>query len=173
VHVAGDFQNWDATKTILYSFGSNVYEVISYVTAGTYAYKFYNGNLAGTVETVPLACATNNNREIAVTGDIVLPEVCFNACVSCSLTGINTIGNQSFSVLSPNPANSLSRMLFADQRDLHQVFITDLTGKHVRSYVNINGTALEIKRENMDAGIYFVHVVSDENTSSFYKLIFE
>ena len=28
VHIAGDFQGWDAAKNILYSFGSNIFEVI-------------------------------------------------------------------------------------------------------------------------------------------------
>src|SRR5689334_19803480 len=32
VHVAGDFQGWDPSKIMLYSFGSGVYEIIAYLS---------------------------------------------------------------------------------------------------------------------------------------------
>src|SRR6185436_20741908 len=66
VHIAGDFQGWDPSKIMLYSFGSDVYEIISYVNPGTYEYKFYNGNTGGSMENIPALCSVNTNREIVV-----------------------------------------------------------------------------------------------------------
>ena len=173
VHVAGDFQGWDPAQTYLYSFVPGIYEIISYVTTGTYNYKFYNGNTSGTSETVPLACSVNGNREIAVTADTVLEAICFDGCVLCSLTGVEDIQNIAPNTLSPNPAQISSILTFNDNVTQHHVLIIDITGRIVRSYDIYNDNILELKKGNLNTGIYFVNSIDANNNSRKAKLIFE
>lgn len=81
VHVAGAFQGWDPMTTPLTDIGGGIYEVtLDSLTAGTYAYKFVNGNAWGFDESVPSDCATDNNRVIEITGNTTVPVVCFASC---------------------------------------------------------------------------------------------
>lgn len=93
VHVAGNFQaaagfgaDWQPNTTRLYqvaTLNTNLYERIVYVPAGTYQYKYLNGNAWGDDESVPSACAVSNNREINVSAASVLGPVCYAMCVAC------------------------------------------------------------------------------------------
>jgi hypothetical protein len=172
-HVAGDFQGWDPATTRLYSFGSSIYEIIAYVTAGTYQFKFYNGNTAGASEIVPVTCAVNNNREIQATADIVMSPICFNACVLCSLTDIDDAPASTNISVYPNPAAQSGMITFGSSAMNRQVFLTDVSGRTVRVY-EINGAAsLEIERGNLDAGVYFIKSYAAGKPEATAKLIFE
>ncbi len=92
VHVAGSFQaaagfpgDWDpATTALTDPDGDNIYEVTVSVPAGTYQYKFVNGNAWGSDESVPSSCAVSNNREVVVAASaITTPNVCFGSCDPC------------------------------------------------------------------------------------------
>ena len=94
VHVAGDFQGWDPSKTRMVnyagdgSFTGTVYQHIGYVatgaTGGATQYKFVNGNAWGQDEGVPSSCAVGGNRTFgASTNDSLLARVCFGSCDDC------------------------------------------------------------------------------------------
>lgn len=92
VSIAGDLQgaavgmgwsNWTPGQTVLTDPDmDNIYTVTFRLPAGTYGYKFVNGTAWGQDESVPSACAVNNNREIVVSGTapITVPVVCFATC---------------------------------------------------------------------------------------------
>lgn len=99
VHIAGDLviPNWEPKAYNMANlFTSNkVYEFIAYVSAGTYAYKFVNGNEWGpngvNSESVPSGCSVSNNRQIIVsTEDVTASKVCYNSCVACPTAPIPT-----------------------------------------------------------------------------------
>ena len=86
VSVAGDFQGWAPGKTRMANlFSSNkIYEAIVFVSAGSYGYKFVNGDAWGSDESVPSGCATNGNRTITVgTSDETVAKVCYGSCSAC------------------------------------------------------------------------------------------
>lgn len=85
VHIAGSIQGWDPSKTQMYNVaGGTVYEYIAYLDAGSYEYKFVNGNAWGKDESVPSGCATNNNRAVTVSNaDIDQAAVCYGSCSAC------------------------------------------------------------------------------------------
>lgn len=91
VRIAGNFQqaagfpnNWDPSATQLTQVGtSTVYAVTVNLPAGSYEYKFINGNAWGSDESVPAACAVNGNRGVTVSGPTVVPVVCFGMCTAC------------------------------------------------------------------------------------------
>ncbi len=87
VSVAGDFQGWSPGKTRmanLFSSDNKIYEVIIYAAAGTYGYKFINGNAWGSDESVPSGCATSGNRTITVgSSNETVGKVCYGSCSAC------------------------------------------------------------------------------------------
>lgn len=173
-HVCGNFQSWDATKIPLYSFGANVYEIISYVTAGNYEYRFCNGNLLSTSEVVPAACVVNGSRGIGVPKDTVLATVCFASCSACDLTGIaeNKTLSKGFK-LFPNPATDHAFIEFTGENTSRMVYISDLSGRMIRSYNNVSSPLLLIEKGSLEQGVYFVSVSEPGTGAAVTKLIIE
>lgn len=172
IHVAGTHQGFDPATTRLYSFGANVFEIINYVTTGSYEYKYYNGNAAGTEELIPTACAVNSNRAIAVAIDTVLPAVCFGGCSACSATGISESKNNSTLSLFPNPTGNSATISFNDNETIHQVYITDLNGRLLKS-VHCATEKMIIEKGNFIPGTYLVTSVNSQNRTATSKLFFE
>lgn len=172
VHLAGSFQNWNPTAHTLYSFETNIYETIFYVTAGSYEYKFYNGNTASDSETVPSSCASNGNRAITVSADIVLAPVCYASCASCIGTSVKHYEAASSISLYPNPATDQVTIAFKEGNSSRSLSLKDISGKLVRSYSNINGSYFTIGKEDLQAGVYFLQVSSGNSGMSVHKLIF-
>jgi hypothetical protein len=85
VHLAGSFQGtWDPATIALTNTSGNIWEVtVPNVPAGNIEYKFVNGNAWGSDESVPAACAVNNNRGAAITVTTTLPTVCYAQCGAC------------------------------------------------------------------------------------------
>jgi len=90
IHVAGSFQaaagasgDWKPDETRLYDMdGDSIYKYAATLPSASYEYKFLNGNQWGDDETVPAACASNNNRPFTndAAKSLVLPAVGFGAC---------------------------------------------------------------------------------------------
>jgi alpha-amylase len=172
VHVAGSFQEWNPAKTRLYSFDGTIYELIVFVTSGTYQYKYYNGNTLATSETVPATCATSSNRSIAVANDTALATVCFSACALCAATSISETELLESITMYPNPAANSALINFNDQSPSHNINIADIKGRILRSFQNYKETTLQIDREHLASGIYFIMIESTKNKKSL-KLVFE
>ncbi|MFT4682579.1 MAG: hypothetical protein ACJAU0_001261 [Flavobacteriales bacterium] len=84
VHVAGDFQGWDADGTPMSDDDADgIYEVTVAVALGSYEYKFINGNdwegLDNDNESVPADCNTNGNRLLVVEAAQTI-TYCYNQC---------------------------------------------------------------------------------------------
>ncbi len=95
VSVAGSFQGWSPGKTRmtnLFSADNKIYEVIIFDTAGTYAYKFINGDAWKDAESVPSACGFGNdvNRNITIGSKDETLKVCFASCSACPSRPIPT-----------------------------------------------------------------------------------
>ena len=173
-HLCGSFQGWDPTKTILYSFGANVFEVIYYVTGINYEYKFCNGNTLATYETVPAACVVNGNRSINVPKDTVPSTVCFSSCSACNLSGIadNVLNGNNFTVF-PNPAADYIHIKLNGENHKYCIRIYDLSGRLAFETKNINETSLKLSAALFERGIYFISVNSAGETPLVKKLIIE
>lgn len=85
VSVAGDFQGWSPGSTILEDvLGDSLYRYIAYVpTTDTMNFKFLNGAAWGSDESVPSACAVNNNRQLIIANDTVFGPLCYAQCGPC------------------------------------------------------------------------------------------
>ena len=90
VNVNGTFNNWCGSCFVLTDpDGDNIWEGTAPLAAGNYEYKFTANGwglqeslLAGSSCT--LTTGNFTNRTLVVSGDVVLPVVCWGACVDCA-----------------------------------------------------------------------------------------
>lgn len=105
VHIAGSFAdansdgtidnpypNWDPSVLALTNAGNGIWSITLDLAAGSYEYKFINGNVWDITEffpaDAPCVQGTFGNRLITVgNANEILPVVCWNECVSCDLVG--------------------------------------------------------------------------------------
>lgn len=172
VHIAGTFQGNNPASTILYSFGGSVYEIISYMADGTYGYKFYNGNTQGDEEIIPGACSVNAAREVTVIEDVLMSPVCFGECSWCATGIADNFGSGNIEIF-PNPSVNVSRVMFNSNIISPMVQLSDVTGRIVREFRNINSEYVLIEKGNLDSGVYFVTVTGANSVTASSKLIFQ
>lgn len=171
VHVAGDFQGWDTQKNMLYSFGNDIYEIISYMPAAFYNFKYYNGNTVASTETVPTACALAGNRTVELIKDTILTTVCFSGCSACVTTSLNPSFAMERAYLSPNPSTAHTTLYFQDHQATHVVRLVDANGKNVCTYKDVEGDALFIEQENLAKGLYFFIIENEGYAPTVVKWI--
>jgi hypothetical protein len=101
VHIAGSFAdanndgtidnpypNWDPSVLALTNAGNGIWTITLDLAAGSYEYKFINGNVWDITEffpaDAPCVQGTFGNRSITVANaNEILPVVCWNECVAC------------------------------------------------------------------------------------------
>ena len=96
IHIAGGFQGWDPSATLLTDDDSDgVYELTIELPAdSTYEFKFINGASWDFVEDVPPTCQVevsgNDNRFVAVGADDteVTYHICWESCAACGMTTV-------------------------------------------------------------------------------------
>lgn len=104
VHVAGNFQGWDAGATPMTANGDGTYShTFTSDTAATYQYKFINGNAWGSDEGVPGACAFDGNRYVTVDGMMgeVSTLACYGNCAACGQSTVLFRVDMSNETVSP------------------------------------------------------------------------
>ena len=167
VHVAGDFQaaagfpgDWNPATTALSDADQDgIYEVTVQIPAGSYQYKFINGNAWGQDELAPAACAVGGtNRGLTVSGDTVLPAVCYSQCAPCatgnnfdvtfrvdmsqqtvSANGVHVAGNfQSAAGFPSNWNPGTTALSDADGDGIYEVTLSLPGGTYQYKYVNGN-----------------------------------
>lgn len=111
VHIAGGFQGWDPTATLMSDDDMDgVYEVTVELPAdSTYEFKFINGMAWDFVEDVPPTCqvevAGNDNRFLTLAADDteVNYHVCYGSCAACGMSTVRLRVDMSVEdAISPN-----------------------------------------------------------------------
>lgn len=178
MHTATDYNSFSSVKNTMVTFTANpspnIYEVINYVDAGTYHFNFINGNtLVNKEPSVPGACSNSGVRYITVSKDTVFPDVCYNYCVPCSMTGVKEItANQNKFNLFPNPAKS-SITVFSSNQMINTIEIYTVAGQLQLQEKSILSNHYLINNLNLSKGIYFVKVSDSNNQSQNIKLIID
>lgn len=137
VHIAGSFQSiaglgsdWNPGSTLVQDLdGDKIYEISVSLPAGTYQYKFINGNAWGMDENPPAACSVGNtnNREVQVENmALTLPVVPFNGCISKLRLAVN-LSNQTVSADGVHVMGDFQQAAgFAQNWDPNASSMTDL-----------------------------------------------
>lgn len=172
VHLAGSFQGWDPSSTLLTDLGSGVYGITLNMWSGEYhEYKFINGITWDSVETVPQECGVDDgqggyNRFIVIPEtDTTLTAVCYGSCDPCSTTGIQSPRKNSTGItITPNPSNGQAQIRFSLTEQSHvTIVIIDITGQLLRKVMEkdcTKGTHLVTLNESgLGCGLYLCQMI--------------
>jgi hypothetical protein len=174
IHVGDNMNAFSSTKIPLYSFGNNIYEIISYYQNNSYAFKYFNGNTFGDGETISGFCNVFGNRGLNVSKDTVLEAVCFNSCYACGITSIKEIKNDlSLFNAFPNPAKNNVTIQSAKNEIIEAIVIYSIAGQQVKHVSDINMTTITLSDLNLTAGLYTMKVSNSKKQSQYLKIIIE
>jgi hypothetical protein len=158
VHLAGSFNNWSPTATMLNLVNGTDYQVTVDLPVGTtIQYKYINGNTFTQAETVPSACGVDDgfggyNRSYtvpAVAGSV--DTVCFAQCIPC----IVSVSELTTDVLSlwPNPAVDALNIQSPEWMIGSSWVVSDMQGRTIRSG-RISSMKMIIVTNDLVPGIY-------------------
>jgi hypothetical protein len=158
---------------------------VNAICDGAFAYKFVNGdkNRVSDEENFPdttqRSCNQPNglggfNRSYTRTStNAVVINYVFNSCNAgrSPFVGLNESLLAGQVKVYPNPAQTYTVVEFNDNAASHQVQLTDLTGRVIRTYSNYSHNALRIEREGMAQGIYFIRIQNNAGEQATVKLV--
>jgi hypothetical protein len=87
-------------------------------------------------------------------------------------SGIKTFTKDNKVSVYPNPFNSYTTISFATEINNATVKIVDVLGKEVRT-VNFSGKQLMVEKGELNAGFYFIKVISEQNVIAQEKIIIQ
>ena len=105
IHIAGSFQGWQPGATSMVDEGDDIYSYTHTILEGSSVeYRFVNGNTSSGYESVPSQCSIDGNRFFnSISGDTILPVVCFSACDSCQQPEVMVTFRVDMSEVSVSP----------------------------------------------------------------------
>ena len=167
VHVIGNFQNWNRNESFMYSFGNKVHEYVAYIDSANCEFKFTNGV---SEETLTGSCKnTKGNRNITVTSDTIIKEVCFESCFDCIEASINKTVFANLVTIAPNPSNNVSIVTINSSNGPFTISIKDISGRTVMNYTNVE-TSISIQTSSLNSGIYLLNISNGTNFHTTLKL---
>ncbi len=110
VHLAGSFNNWSCTETLMSPETGSIYSATVILPENlSYTYRFVNGDTLTAMETVPVECGVLNSSGeyerimTLASNDTTLNQVCFGMCADCPLNVSVTFKvNMQNQIVSPN-----------------------------------------------------------------------
>ncbi len=182
LHMAGNFQaaaglagDWTPSESPLDdSDGNGIYTVTYTLPAGSYLYKYVNGNDWGDNEgldgtSLGSDCSTddgsgNINRDLTVSSDTILPVYIYDSCeINADATSIRDRMVKLGIRVAPNPMGEAAVLTFDNQQSqAFTVTVVAVDGRIVRQYDEVRSNQITIERGEMPAGLYFVNFVNEE-----------
>lgn len=104
------------------------------------------------------------------------PVFKYNICDTIKNTLLNNqdLRSTTTTLLAPNPMSNVSYLTFDNPRaEAFQVNLSNLVGQVVRSYSTVRGGVVEIQRNQLSTGIYFVRLTDESGKSLTEKLVIE
>jgi len=151
VYVAGSFNGWNPTESLMIPLGNGIYQLPIAINSGEdVSYKFINGT---TWESVPADCGVSDgfggfNRAFTATVNEEIAPVCFNECAACVVV----------------PTLTLTLTV-----EMTEVTISPM-GVHVAgSFNNFSPTATSM--EEISPAVYRTTVEVGQNEQVFFKFI--
>ncbi len=189
VSIAGNFQaaagqGADWTPGVLYATRTTgrIYVAKAGIPAGTYEYKFVNGDAWGKDEKVkdtdPCAAGKDGNRKLVVgTVDMKLDTVCFKHCVICSkVISTNDPKFDSAMTLFPNPAQDVINLNYEFNATTSlKVSLVNILGQTVYTADMpevTSGTAI-LDIHNLTSGTYMIQITDQNSRQSVKRFVIE
>ena len=174
VHVGTSMDAFSPTKVRLYSFGDSIYEIINYFPNNTYAYKYFNGNVSTTTETITGTCSVFGNRGLTLTKDTAMEMVCFSSCSACAPVSVNELSSKTSTFKAfPNPVKDMFVISSAQGEVIESVTVYNVSGQSVKEILAINNESATLNNLNLSSGLYMVRVTNKNKQTQYLKLIVE
>ena len=92
--------------------------------------------------------------------------------ISIAVTGANEMEIANNFQVYPNPFKSETTIQFAEEQNNTLVKVIDILGKEITRF-NVNGKKHVFYNDNLEAGIYFFHLIDNNKSSAYRKIIVE
>jgi len=166
--------------------GNGVWQITVQLPAGSYDFKFINGNAWGDneglsgVTALDATCSTddgagNINRNITISGDTVVGPFIYDACTISALTlNATNISTAATMVVAPNPMTTNASILLSNpDNEVFNMTLTNMVGQVVRTENGINGNVVNIEKGELTSGVYFVTLQNEEGAKITEKLVIQ
>lgn len=188
--VAGSFQNPAWVKDTLQLNDANsdgVYEYTQLIEPAEYQYKYYNGNGGDpdgeNADFEAGGCGATNgiggyNRVLNIVGrlsDTILPVYYFNTC-SLSVASATTPSSSVFAsvTVSPNPFGQSAIVdIQRNDRSAYSMRIVSVTGQVVMQREGLHTDRVEISREGLRSGLYFLELRDAKGSKVTEKIVIQ
>ena len=173
VHLAGTFNNWNASQTPLTDMGNGIYQVTLPMGPGNYNYNFINGSSLIFAEIAPPACGQNGKRNLDIVAD--QPDdtlaYCFGECASnCNSTSGWSEADRSAYNVYPNPATD--KVIVTCPKDFHgEIKLMDITGRVLQT-LQASKPLLIFPINNYSKGVYWLEIQKN-GTPGYWKIVKE
>lgn len=191
ISIAGNFQaaagmpgDWSPADGAMSDADANgVWQITVSLPAGTYAYKYINGNgwgdnegVAGTA--LDATCSIddgggNINRTVTISSDTVVGPYFYDQCVLSSTTlNVNDITTEATMLVAPNPMGERAAIFLSNpNNETFNMTMTNIMGQVVRTQNNINTNVVEIEKADLTSGVYFITLQNEVGAKITEKLI--
>ena len=122
-----------------------------------------NGNTSIAGQTSQSFTATTSGNYAVIVTENSCTDT--STCINVVVTGVDDINNRSNIKLYPNPTNNKVTLTLNETRRSISVVMRDVGGRSVLDKVFENKRNISLNLENLDAGIYFMNVTFDDETS--------
>ncbi|MDP2187957.1 MAG: T9SS type A sorting domain-containing protein [Sphingobacteriaceae bacterium] len=173
--INGTFNNWCGNCAPMTDANNDdIWEITINLPIGdTLEYKFSHDNWAGQETNNPAGACTNGNlqftnRVLVVTGNALLPAVCWGSCLPCGLSSnVKETTTAAALRMFPNPAQG-NVTFESEEAGALQLF--DLTGRLVLQTTLEIGTQ-NISLEGLKAGLYVAQWQGQKSTQSLRLIV--
>lgn len=176
IYLIGNFTQWEqnAITMVPHTNAGQYIATVPSFCPGTMEYRFSNGDPTNSANHEPVTadCGVDNgvggyNRFFARTGSA---DTLRHTYGTCSFVGIEE-GALDFVTVRPNPMTE-STTIGLGLNDLYTVRVMDITGRVVAGFDNVQGD-VELVRNNMMSGLYFVNVANSKGDVKTMKVVVE
>jgi len=176
IYLIGNFTQWEqnAITMVPHSTAGQYIATVPSFCPGTMEYRFSNGDPTNSANHEPVTadCGVDNgvggyNRFFARTGSA---DTLRHTYGTCSFVGIEE-GALDFVTVRPNPMTE-STTIGLGLNDRYTVRVMDITGRVVAGFDNVQGD-VELVRNNMVSGLYFVNVANSKGDVKTMKVVVE
>ena len=125
----------------------------------------------------PSTCNKNANLAKTYIDTIVgyfAPRACVALGLNCDFnSSVKDLADANVNLkMSPNPATTDISITVSDETPIRSYAVFDISGRMVRSYNNVNSSAVTLKRESLQNGLYLVKMQFQGGTLT-KKVVFE
>lgn len=148
-------------------------------------FSVLKGNSNGTFDAYEHFTAMSSPNSLAIEDfnedgkvDVIIPSAYFGSpliavSLNCNITGLDTPvqdENKSMNIF-PNPFNSYTTVEFENPVSNAEIKIYTVDGRKIKSIKHISGQSIQLSRDYMPSGVYFIHLVQNNRIITTDKLV--